>query len=188
MKMGLFGGTFDPVHHGHLILARDARERLGLERVVFLPSARSPHKGAGPLAAEAVRLAMLQAAVAGEPGLEVDDFELRRPPPSFAIDTVEEMQRRHPGAEWYYLIGADNVGALATWRRYDELRRLVRFVVLARGDAAVGGEFVTLPRRVEISATEIRERVARGESVRYYVPETVWEIMKQHSLYQERAA
>lgn len=187
MRLALYGGTFDPIHHGHLLLARDALEQLALDRVIFLPAALSPHKLASAPASAAVRRAMLAAALADEPGFLLDDSELARPGPSFAIDTVERVRAAHPGARLHYLIGADNLRELHTWRRIDELRQLAEFVVFGRdverNPEAAG--FRVLPRRIDISATEIRRRVARGESIRYLVPEPVRALIATHQLYQE---
>ena len=186
MKVALLGGTFDPIHHGHLILARDAVEQLEVERMVFIPAGQSPHKLMREPADGNVRLEMVRAAVDGEPGFEVDDAELHRTGPSFTIDTVEAWRKRVPKAEFIYLIGYDNVRELHTWRRIDELRKLVQFVVFGRESLppAEVPEFPVLHRRVDISATEIRDRVARGDSIRYLVPESVRAIILARGLYQ----
>ena len=187
LRLGLYGGTFDPIHHGHLILARDAIERLGLDRIVFLPAAVSPHKLERAPAPAELRGAMVAAAIAEEPRFVMDDSELRRSGPSFTIDTVEQIRARHPGALLFYLIGADNLRELHTWRRIEDLRRLVHFVVFGRGreDSEPAHDFPILPRRIDISATEIRERVARGVSIRYLVPDPVRLLIESHHLYQE---
>lgn len=189
---GLLGGSFDPVHHGHLILARDAAEALGLDRVLLIPAARNPLKAAEGAPAE-LRLAMLRAAVADEPGIAVDDVELRRPPPSYTVDTVADIARRFPGTRLTLLVGEDNVPNLPSWRRWEELRAAVEIVVLGRGGSGAkhgpAGSFRTLTaRRLDISATEIRKRVAAGRSIRYLVPETVRELMAAHGLYRDQAS
>ncbi len=185
MRLGLYGGSFDPIHHGHLILARDAIEQFALDRVVFIPAAISPHKlDRHPALAEA-RRAMIAAAIEGEAQFALDDSELHRAGPSFTIDTVEQVGGRFPDAELFYFIGADNVRELHTWRRIDELRELVQFVVFERDDHAAEHGFPALARRIDISATEIRARVARGSSIRYLVPEPVRALIAQHHLYQE---
>ena len=187
IRLGLYGGTFDPIHHGHLILARDAIEQLKLDRVVFLPAAISPHKLKRAPASAELRRAMVAAAIAGEPRFVMDDSELRRSGPSFTIDSVEEIRARHPEARLYYLIGADNLRELHTWRRIEELRRLVQFVVFGRGleNPGTADDFPSLSRRIDISATEIRERVACGVSIRYLVPDPVRLLIESHHLYQE---
>lgn len=183
-KIGIYGGTFDPIHHGHLILAREALETLGLERVIFVPAAVSPLKQS-PTAAAEIRLAMLRAAVEGEIGFTVDDCELFRPPPSYAIDTVEEIQKRENDAEIVYLIGEDNIATLPRWHRVNELQTLVRFVVLERTGLKTKHDYEAVPRKIDISATEIRNRVASGRSIRYFVPAMVEEIIRRESLYRE---
>jgi nicotinate-nucleotide adenylyltransferase len=187
MRLALYGGTFDPVHHGHLVLARDALEQLELDQVIFIPAGLSPHKLATSPAPASLRGEMLAAAIADEPGFALDDSELNGSGPSFSIDTVERIRALHPDAHIFYLIGADNLRELHTWRRIDDLRRLVEFVIFGRGNAAGegAGQFRELTRRIDISATEIRRRVARGASIRYLVPEPVRSIIATHQLYQD---
>jgi nicotinate-nucleotide adenylyltransferase len=187
MRFALFGGSFDPVHHGPLLLAREAREQFGLDRVIFIPARLSPHKLASQPAPAEVRRELLAAAIAGEPGFALDDSELAREGPSFTIETVERVRAEHPDAQIFYLVGADNVRDLPTWRRYEDLCRLVEFVVFGRGDIATpaGGRFHGIERRFDVSATEIRRRVARGQSIRYLVPEAVRSLITAHHLYQD---
>ena len=183
-KIGVYGGTFDPVHHAHLILAREAREMFALEQIIFIPAAISPHKE-WPAASAEMRLAMLQAAIKDEPGFALDDCELRRPPPSYAIDTIEEILRRETEVEIYYLIGEDNALGLSSWHRFDQLQKLVRFIVLDRTGAQASHPFPVVHRKIEISSTELRERIASGRSIRYLVPPAVEEIICRNNLYQE---
>ena len=185
MKIGIYGGTFDPTHHGHLILAREVGETFRLDKIIFVPAAVSPFKGSPAAAAEA-RLSMLRAAIEGEAGFIVNDFELRRPPPSYTIDTVEDIQRQEADAELYYLIGEDNIPTLRKWHRFEELEQAVRFVVLDRTGAGTKHDYPTLHRRIDISATEIRKRVASGQSIRYFVPQAVEEIIRREKLYREQ--
>jgi nicotinate-nucleotide adenylyltransferase len=187
LRLALYGGTFDPVHHGHLILAREALEQLSLDRVIFIPAGHSPHKLARTPSPAALRLAMLAKAIADEPRFVLDDAELNQPGPSFSIDTVERISAEFPGAKLHYLIGADNLRELHTWRRIEDLRRLAQFVVFGRGADAADAtyDFPSLPRRIDISATDIRARVARGASIRYLIPEPVRSIIADHHLYQE---
>jgi len=185
MKIGLFGGTFDPVHHGHLILAREAVERLCLDQLIFIPNTISPHKLARVAVSGERRMEMVRAAINGEPNFDADDLELRRNGPSYAIDTVEEMLRRHPNASLFYLIGEDNVAELHTWRRAADLQELVQFVVLSRTGHERRHSFPVVERDIDISATEIRKRVAKSASIRYLVPEKVLAIIEKHNLYKE---
>lgn len=182
-KIGLFGGSFDPVHHGHLILARDAMESLDLNRVVFIPANVSPHKLGRPPAPARLRCEMVSAAIAGEPRFSMDSCEADREGPSFAIDTVRLMGLRFPQARLFYFIGEDNVPALHTWREIDLLKQLATFVVLARGDLRAVGGFPVIRRHIEISSTDIRNRIARGLSVRYLLPDAVCAILARHQLY-----
>jgi len=184
-KIAIYGGTFDPIHHAHLILARQAIETLGLDRVILVPAAISPLKKAAPVASGEIRLAMLQAAVKGEPEFEVNECELLRPPPSYTIDTVEDIRQREGDAAIYCLIGEDNVEQLSRWHRFAELEKMVRFVVLDRSGKEPSHSYQLIHRRIDISATEIRRRVAQNESIRYLVPDSVEEIIQREKLYRE---
>lgn len=185
LKLALYGGTFDPIHHGHLILAREAVEQLGLDRVVFVPAAQSPFKPTQISAPEEVRAAMVRAAIAGEDGFELDESEIRRGGTSYTIDTVEAAAARWPGAELWWLIGEDHLAQLPAWHRYEDLAKLVRFAVFARaGNGNASHGFPRLTRQVDISSTEIRTRVARGDSIRYLVPEAVRALIEGHRLYR----
>ena len=189
MKIALYGGTFDPIHHGHLILAREALEQLGLDRVVFVPAARSPFKPGVISTSAEVRLEMVRAAIDGEDDFAIDDSEISRGGTSYTIDTVLAAQERWPAAELWWLIGEDHVGELAKWHRSEELRGLVRFAVFARRVAveAVSHGFPRIERRVDVSATEIRARVARGVSIRYLLPEAVRVLIEQYRLYRSNS-
>ncbi|MGH8100368.1 MAG: nicotinate-nucleotide adenylyltransferase [Chthoniobacterales bacterium] len=184
MKLAIYGGTFDPIHNAHLILAREARERLGLEKVIFIPASVSPFKKP-PVASAEIRLLMLRAAIDEEKDFAVDDCELRRLPPSYTIDTVEEFQRREPNTEIHFLLGDDNVAGLSKWQRFAALKEMVCFVVLNRTGAPPPHSYATIQRRIDISATEIRKRVASGKSIRYLVPPAVEEIIRREKLYRE---
>ena len=183
-RLGIYGGSFDPIHHGHLILAREAREQLGLDTVLFVPAAMSPFKNA-PAAAAADRLAMLEAGIANEPGFAIDPMELHRAPPSYTIDTVEAIRKREGDAELFYLLGQDNVADLPKWHRFDDLAKLVQFVVLDRAGTPASHPYIVVQRKIDISATEIRNRVASRRSIRYLVPEAVENVIRSRGLYQE---
>ena len=185
-KIGIYGGTFDPVHHAHLILARAALERFALERIVFVPTRLSPHKKAS-VAAPEVRLDMLRAAIEGEAQFEVDDCELQREPPSYSIDTVEKLHHRYPGAHLFLLIGDDNLAGLPNWRGFEDLRHMVTFIVLQRAFIPVAHEYLSVDRRIDISATEIRNRIASGRTIHFLVPRAVEQIIRARGLYREVA-
>jgi nicotinate-nucleotide adenylyltransferase len=184
-KIGLYGGSFDPIHNGHLILARDAMERLELDKVVFLPARISPHKLDRPPAPPEARCQMLAAAITGEPRFEMDSCEIGREGPSFTVDTVQLFRERYPAAKLYYFIGDDNLPELDTWRDIANLRESAQFVVLSRTGMPFLCEFPTITRHIEISSTEIRNRIARGLSVRYMVPLPACEVIAKLGLYRD---
>jgi len=187
-KIGIYGGTFDPIHHGHLILSRQACEELELDQLIFVPAALSPFKKDPAKASGELRLSMLRAAIQGQEDFIVDDCELKRPSPSYSIDTVLQIREREPNADLFWLIGADNIHDLRKWRRFEELERLVQFVILDRGRAKKTPQvFPVVQRNIDISATEIRNRVASGRSIRYLVPQAVEEIIRREKLYRESA-
>jgi len=182
--IGLYGGSFDPIHNGHLLLARDAMERLNLERVIFLPAKISPHKLDRPPSPPEARLELLEAATSQEPGFEVDPRELHREGPSFTIDTMRAYRAENPDTRLFYFIGDDNLSELHTWKDIEELKTLVQFVVLARTASPLPMDFPVISRRIEISSTEMRKRIARGASVRYMTPMNVCEKIQTLGLYR----
>ncbi|MBU3666120.1 MAG: nicotinate (nicotinamide) nucleotide adenylyltransferase [Chthoniobacterales bacterium] len=185
MRTGVLGGTFDPVHHGHLVLARAAKEEFGLDRVIFVPAKISPHKTGTTPSTAADRLAMIRLAVANEPGFEVCDCELRRPPPSYTVDTLRELKSRHPQDELHLLIGADNVAKFDTWHRPEEIARLARIVVLDRaGAGATARDWPVVRRTIGISSTDIRARAGCGLSIRYLTPDGVCDYITEKGLYR----
>lgn len=183
-KIGLFGGSFNPIHHGHLIMARDAMEQLDLAKIIFIPANISPHKLDQPPAPAKARCEMLASAIAGEPGFEWDDCEVTREGVSFAVDTVRLMILRHPEADFFYFIGEDNLSALHSWMDIAELGRLAQFVVLARSIDPPDCGFPVVTRHIDISSTDIRNRIARGISVRYLLPDKTCEIIQRLGLYR----
>jgi nicotinate-nucleotide adenylyltransferase len=184
MRIGIYGGTFNPVHHGHLILARQALEEFKLDRLIFVPAAESPFKIQNHTAPAGDRLAMLQSAIAGEDRFAVDPLEIERGGVSYSIDTVKIFRSRDPKAELFFLVGEDNADRLAEWHRFEELKKLVCFVVLSRSEDFESSDYPVVQRRIEISSTEIRNRVAKQESITYLVPESVKHYIEQHQLYQ----
>ena len=184
MRIGIYGGTFNPVHHGHLILARQALEEFKLDRLVFVPAAESPFKIQNHSAPAGDRLAMLRLAIAGEDRFSVDALEIERGGISYSIDTVKMFRNRDPGAELFFLVGEDNADRLTEWHRFEELKKLVYFVVLSRSEDFQSPDYPVVQRRIEISSTEIRNRVANQESITYLVPESVKHYIEQHQLYQ----
>jgi nicotinate-nucleotide adenylyltransferase len=188
LRLGVYGGTFDPVHHGHLLLARDALEQLRLDAVLLVPCGRSPFKSRKPLATNAQRLAMLRLAVKTDARFWLTRCELDRPPPSYAYDTAQEIMESFPRAELFWLVGTDQLADLDRWHRATELRELVTFVVLPRKEAdgpALPPKVLSLPepRRIDISATEIRHRVKSRLPIDHLVPAPIASYIKRHGLY-----
>ncbi|MDB4949643.1 MAG: nadD [Gemmatimonadetes bacterium] len=190
MRIGVFGGTFDPPHVGHLIAAADAHRALGLDRLLFVPSAVPPHKRSTVRASARLRLEMVRAAIAGDGRFAADDLELRRSGPSYSVDTLRALKEREPAGELFFLIGADNLRELPGWHRPHEIVRLATLVVLSREGEGPGGGAGPFPARhvavtrVDVSATDVRARAARGEPIRYLVPEAVRAVVEREGLYR----
>ncbi len=201
-RIGLYGGSFDPIHFGHLISARSIAEQLGLSRVILIPSARPPHKQGEKVTDPAHRLAMVELAVQGDPTFAVSDIELQRQGPSYTFDTVAQFHERlGPSVALYWIIGADSLPELPGWHRIDELVGSATLVTAARPGSpdvevsvlaeAVGrdhAEALLANRRrtpeIDISATEIRARVAAGRSIRNLTPEAVVSYIAARRLYR----
>jgi nicotinate-nucleotide adenylyltransferase len=200
----LFGGSFDPIHHGHLIIARAAAEKIGCQQVIFIPAARPPHKRNRRLANGEQRLVMCRAAVTGEPLFAVDDWEMQQSGPSYTLETVRHYRSRQPQAELFWLIGMDSLRELHLWYEIGTLVDLCTVVTALRpGDddpdwrelaAVLSSEQVDTLRRhvletpeIAISATDIRQRVRAGLSIRYLVPPAVDEYIASHGLYRSSA-
>lgn len=189
MRLGIFGGTFDPPHLGHLVAASDAAVALELDRVLWIPAAVHPFKLGAVAASPEARLEMVRAAVEGDERFEACDLELRRQGPSYTVTTLRELHARHPGAELFFLTGADNLRELPQWREPDEVVRLARLVVVSRrGEGVPAGlpyAAVAVPvTRVDVSSTEVRRRIAAGQTVRYLVPDAVRETIARLGLYR----
>ncbi|MBI3880106.1 MAG: nicotinate (nicotinamide) nucleotide adenylyltransferase [Verrucomicrobia bacterium] len=189
MKLGLYGGSFDPVHLGHLLVAQAAREELGLDRICFIPAAQSPFKPESKPTAANLRVQMLRLALVGQTRAEVDEQEVRRGGVSYSVDTVRDYRARFPQAELFYLIGADHIAALPKWREAEELAKLVEFVVIPRPGEAT--QPLPAPFRgralrgfpLGVSSSQIRQRVKDGLPVDYLVPPGVAEAIRNHKLY-----
>lgn len=188
-RVGLLGGSFDPVHWGHLMVAFAAQEELRLTRVRFIPASQSPFKPDRVLAPGEVRLRLLRLALAGWAGWEVDDSELRRGGTSYTIDTVGALARQFPGAELYWIVGADHLASLPQWRDAQALAALVRFVVVPRPGENPPGlppPFRTIFLQgtpVAVSASQIRARIRAGRSVDLLLPPAVAEAIRNLRLY-----
>lgn len=191
-RIGMFGGTFDPPHTGHLIVAAHVREELGLDRIIFIPAMTPPHKQDRAVTAGRHRLAMVERAIEGDPHFAVSDCELRRGGVSYTIDTVQDLLRTHSGAELTVLIGMDNLVDFSTWRDPEGILSRAAVVVMTRPGFTHGpgdAPFLTRMRLCEvpdigIAARDIRRRVSEGRSIRYLVPAGVEEYVATHGLYR----
>ncbi|MFH5805203.1 nicotinate-nucleotide adenylyltransferase [Alienimonas sp. DA493] len=192
MKIGLFGGTFDPVHLGHLLLAEQCREELELDEVRFLPAASNPLKETGPVADGPQRCEMVQFAISGNPAFSVDRREVKRGGPSFAVETLAEVAAENPEAELFFLMGADALSDLPNWKEPERVLELATVVAVNRGDVpavvpdgvnADRVRFVAMPA-CDVSATELRRRAAEGLSLRYRTPAAVIAYLHDKYLYR----
>ncbi|MFQ5810380.1 MAG: nicotinate-nucleotide adenylyltransferase [Armatimonadota bacterium] len=187
MRRGIFGGSFDPVHLGHLIVAGAAADRLRLDRVHFVPAWTQPFKGGGHHASPEDRLAMLQAALHSDRRFVLDTREVARQGVSYTVDTLRELRAEFPDDELCLLVGADAAREMSAWHEADAILQLARIVVLTRPGVGATeqvdtAETLEVPR-VDISATAIRERVRRGEPIRQLVPSEVADYIEAHRLY-----
>jgi nicotinate-nucleotide adenylyltransferase len=188
-RIGLFGGSFDPVHLGHLLVAQAAREELELHRLFFIPASQSPFKPESRPTPANERLRLLRLALAGKTWCELDEQETQRGGVSYTIDTVREYARRFAGAALFYLIGADHVPQLPQWRAAEELARLAEFVVIPRP----GQPEVSFPAPFRgrwlagfplgVSSSQIRARVKAGRPIDHLVPQAVAEAIRNNGLY-----
>jgi len=189
--VGLFGGSFDPIHHGHLLVAQAAAEVLGLDEIRFVPAREQPFKVGAHAATAEDRAIMVERAIAGSLGMRLEGLELDRPGPSYTIDTLRAVRAREPGTRFVLLVGRDAAMGVPRWHEAPELSRLARVVAFGRVGATAGAlppgiECITVPA-VEISSTAVRERVRRGQSIRYWVPDAVAEFIASRGLYRDGA-
>lgn len=196
-RLGVFGGTFDPPHVGHLALAEWAREEIALDRVVFVPAGEPPHKRTARRSAAKHRLAMTRLAVKGHADFEVSTIELSRRGPSYTVDTLLELARREPAAERFLIVGGDMFDVFAKWRAPELILSLATLVVALRPDArrprrsrwdriGRGVRWLTNPA-LDVSSSAIRARAAAGRSLRYLVPDAVARYATHHALYRSAA-
>lgn len=184
MRLALYGGSFDPIHHGHLILARQALEQLELEKVIFIPAAESPFKPDHKTSTAVHRLRMVRLAIRAEPRFAVDTLEVDRGAPSYTIETARTYRQRYPDDELFFLVGEDHLKTLPQWNDFDELDRILQFAILSRSDLPLDVPYPIVRWRFDISATEIRNRVARGLPITYLVPEVVLRYIAKNQLYR----
>jgi nicotinate-nucleotide adenylyltransferase len=201
MRIGVFGGTFDPVHLGHLILAEQCREQGRLDQVLFIPAARPPHKQDGPLTPFHHRVEMLALAVAGQPAFQIDELEKNRAGPSYTVETLEELHWRRPDAELFLLVGSDCLPELPHWHEPARIVELAGLLAVARPDwplvqpaqlraalhlaahVPLRHQAVSMPL-IGISSRDLRRRAAEGRSLRYLLPRAVECYVDTHRLYR----
>lgn len=201
MRIGVFGGTFDPVHQGHLVLAEQCREQGRLDQVWFVPAFRPPNKLDQSLTRFDQRVEMLSLAIAGNPAFRIDELEKERTGPSYTVDTIAQLRKCHPNDEFWLLVGSDTLADLPSWYAPQQLLRLVGLLVMARPGTPVltAGEIedqlglgadtpvlleVTRTPSLDISSRDLRRRVAEGRSIRYFLPRAVEIYIQEKRLYQ----
>ncbi|HVS59662.1 MAG TPA: nicotinate-nucleotide adenylyltransferase [Gemmatimonadaceae bacterium] len=192
MRIGVFGGTFDPPHVGHLLLAADAREALQLDRLIFIPAATQPFKlGTPPVASGQDRLEMVRLAVADDANYAVDEAEINRKGLSYTVDTLEHLAERFKGAQLFLLIGQDALAGFPQWRNPERIRELATLAAMERSgplglrsEVAAEGVVTVSTRRVDVSSTEIRERRRAKKSIKGFVPESVERFIEARGLYR----
>jgi nicotinate-nucleotide adenylyltransferase len=198
-RLGILGGTFDPVHCGHLVIAEEARVRLNLTEVRFVPAGQPPHKSGRPVSPATDRLAMLRLAIAGNTAFTLTTMEIERTGPSYTVDTLSQLARDEgPDCALHFIVGGDALPDLLSWREPARILALCTLVVVRRPDVkpvdlrqlqarlpALAEKLIVLDGpQFGVSGTEIRQRVAEGLPVRYQVPEAVWAYIREHRLYQ----
>ncbi|MFH1338451.1 MAG: nicotinate-nucleotide adenylyltransferase [Candidatus Omnitrophota bacterium] len=188
MKTGILGGTFNPIHLGHLILAEEVRQKIRLDKVIFVPANLPPHKENGEIIPAYHRMKMLKLAIKPNPYFSASDIEIKKEGRSYTIDTVKELTKLYPDDELYFIIGSDLVKYLSEWKDVKEIIALVKFIVATRP----GFPLENLPsymttidiRAVDISAFEIRQCIKENRSFRYLVPESVQQYIIKKELYK----
>ena len=200
-KVGIMGGTFNPVHNGHLILAEQAREYCNLDEILFMPSGNSYMKGQGEIPDGDTRISMTALAIEENPHFALSTMEVERKGPTYTCETLAELKKLHPEIEYYFIVGADNLFSIETWWKPEEILAGCTLIVAARGDKEESAiinkaaelkekykaRILILPeRRFDVSSTEIREKIKRGESVRYLLPDKVIAYIEKNRLYKEK--
>lgn len=198
-KIGIMGGTFDPIHYGHLLIAQSAAEEFGLDQVIFLPTGQSPHKSGSEVTDPAIRYEMTRIAICDNPLFGISDIESGSVNVNYTYLTLQKMQEIYPDAELYFIMGEDSLDEFHNWKHPEEICRKAVILVAARNDAVhkaevkvanAGKEYEAEIRLLSapyfsVSSREIRERVKKGRGVRYMIPEAVEDYIRHHSLYRD---
>lgn len=185
-KIGILGGTFDPPHHGHLLIANEALHGLNIDEIWFLPNQEPPHKKKSGLIQNEDRVKMLELAIQGEPNFRIETIELDRPSPSYTYDTMKQLTELHPDVHFYFIIGADMVEYLPKWYKIDELLEMVSFIGVNRPAYSAVSTYPLIHLDVpqfEVSSSLIRERIKEGKTLRYLLPDSIIEYLKEKNLY-----
>ncbi|MCZ2738058.1 nicotinate-nucleotide adenylyltransferase [Bacillus safensis] len=186
-KIGLFGGTFDPPHNGHLLMASEVRIQVGLDEIWFIPNHMPPHKTGRKRADSHHRINMVEAAIQSNPFFRLELIEMEREGPSYTVDTVNLLKKRHPEDQFFFMIGADMVEYLPKWHRIDELLQMITFIGMKRpgyvGSTTYPLLFADVPA-FDVSSTLIRQRIEQGKPVDYLIPKAVERYIKEHHLYE----
>ena len=186
MKIGVLGGTFDPIHIGHIISVLEVKIAFGLDRVIFIPARQSPHKETKPTGNKK-RTAMIQKAIAGYEGFIMDTFELDRAGKSFTYDTAKYLKDEYPDDELYFLMGTDQYESFNKWHRNEELIDMMNFIVMMRhsDDMEISAPFIRADQLVvEVSSTLVRRRAKEGLPYKHFLNEAVYEYIKENALYE----
>jgi len=188
VKIGILGGTFNPIHVGHLILAEEVREKLFLDKIIFMPAYLPPHKNNSHIIEARYRFEMIQAAIRENPYLSVSDIEINRQGRSYTIDTIVELKKLYPADELYFITGSDLLKYLDDWKDLSQIISMVKFVVATRPGYAlekIPAYIATVAiRAVDISAFEVRDAIKDNKSFRYLVPESVYKYITKNNLYR----
>lgn len=199
MKIGLMGGTFNPIHNGHLIISEHIRDSIGLDKIIFIPSGNPPHKASDDLLRAEIRKDLTLLAILSNPKFSLSTIEIERAGKSYTIDTIRELKKQYSEDELYFIIGADSLFELNLWKDYEELLRITNFIVVDR-PGANNSEIDTIIHNlqknygaiikrvdiplIEISSTDIRNRIKKGLSIKYLVPDKVEEFIINEGLYK----
>jgi nicotinate-nucleotide adenylyltransferase len=199
MKIGISGGTFDPIHVGHLMVAETIREKFELDKILFIPVGDPPHKNYKDITDKNIRLEMVKKAIEGNCYFEFSDIEVKRKGFTYAIDTLKELQKIYPEAQFYYIVGSDVVFDILTWKAYEEVFKICKFIVVLRSEHNIQdlnqrikylkdtyGALILINKMpgIEISSTWVRDTIKKGLSVKYFVPDCVGKFIIENRLYR----
>ncbi|MGX6997699.1 nicotinate-nucleotide adenylyltransferase [Periweissella fabalis] len=187
-RVGIMGGTFNPIHNGHLIMAEQVRSQLGLDEILFIPNNIPPHIDTKTAIDGSMRAKLIELAIKDNANFELERIELNKGGVSYSIDTIIELKRQHPDTQYYFIIGGDEVAYLPKWHRIDELITMITFVAVKRNGFEQHSKYPVIwvdTPLIEISSTDIRQRIIQQRSIRYLVPVKVAEYIVKNGLYQD---